>query len=133
MHVVGEDDPGVDVKGCAGAHSANRIAQCVDIRHQQVRAPIKQVYGKEEGPAWNPIAAIIRHPGSMHARAERRNALRCSALPLLRHGSYAPPPSATPAPVVAKTRNSATRAVPSGFSGLAVAEARGLILSELIR
>jgi hypothetical protein len=66
-----------------GAHSANRIAQRVDIRHQQVRAPIKQVYGKEEGPAWNPIAAIIRHLGSMHGRGERRNALRCSALRLL--------------------------------------------------
>ncbi len=83
MHVVGEDDPGVDVKRCAGAHPANRIAQRVDIRHQQVRAPIKQVYGKEEGPAWNPIAAIIRHLGSIHGRGERRNALRCSALRLL--------------------------------------------------
>ena len=83
VHVVGEDDQGVDVKRCAGADSANRIAQRVDIRHQQVRAPIKQVYGKEEGPAWNPIAAIIRHLKSMQGRRERRKALRRSALRLL--------------------------------------------------
>jgi hypothetical protein len=38
---------------------------------------------KKEGSAWNPIAAIIRHLESMHRRAERRNALRCSALHLL--------------------------------------------------
>ena len=89
MHVVGEDDPGVDVKGCAGTHSANCIAQCVDIRHQQVRAPIKQVYGKEEGPAWNSITAIIRHLRSMHGRGERRKALRSSALRLLIRASGA--------------------------------------------
>jgi hypothetical protein len=49
----------------------------------------KQVYGKEEGPAWNPIAAIIRYIGSMH-NAERRNALRCSALRLLGRRASAP-------------------------------------------
>jgi hypothetical protein len=64
-------------------HSANRIAVRVDIRHQQVRAPIKQVYGEEVSSAWNPIAAIIRHLRSMHGRGERRNAVRCSALRLL--------------------------------------------------
>jgi hypothetical protein len=53
VHVVGEDDPGGDVKRCAGAHSANRITQRVDIRRQQVRASIKQFYGKKEGLAWN--------------------------------------------------------------------------------
>jgi hypothetical protein len=83
VHGVGENDPGVDVKRCAGAHSPNHIAQRVDIHNQQVRAPIQQVYGTEEGPAWNPIAAIIRHPRSVHGRGERRNALRCSALRLL--------------------------------------------------
>jgi hypothetical protein len=60
------------------------FAEGVDIRHQQVRAPIKQVYGKEEGPAWNPMAAIIRHLRGMHVRGERRNALRCAALRLLK-------------------------------------------------
>ena len=47
MGVIGEDDPGVDVKRFAGAHSANQIAQRVNIRHQQVRVPIKQDYGKK--------------------------------------------------------------------------------------
>jgi len=38
------------VKMCAGAYPANRIAQSVDIRYQQIRAPIKQVYGKKKVP-----------------------------------------------------------------------------------
>jgi hypothetical protein len=33
-----------------GGDFANPIAQRVDIRHQQVRAPIKQVYGKKKVP-----------------------------------------------------------------------------------
>jgi hypothetical protein len=65
VYVVGEDDPGVDVKRCAGAHSANRIAQRVNIRHQQVRVPVKQVYGKKERPALEPDWATTRHEGSM--------------------------------------------------------------------
>src|SRR5438105_3519233 len=83
MHMIGEDNPGIDAEGCTGAHPANRVAQYVDLRHQQIRTGVAQVYGKEEGSARNPIAAIIRHAVSMPELSERRNALRFSALRLL--------------------------------------------------
>jgi hypothetical protein len=74
MHMIGEDNPSVDAEGRAGAHPANPVAQYVDLRHQQIRTGIAQVHCKEEGSARNPIAAIIRHTGSMPELSERRNA-----------------------------------------------------------
>jgi hypothetical protein len=81
--MIGKDDPGVDAEGCAGAHPANRVAQYVDLRHQQIRIAVEQVHRKEEGSARNPIAAIIWHARNMPELAEGRNALRFSALRLL--------------------------------------------------
>src|SRR5437868_15275876 len=83
MHMIGEDNPSVDAKGRTGAHPANRVAQSVVLRHQQIRTGVAQVHCKEKGSARNPIAAIIRHTGSMPELSERRNALRFSALRLL--------------------------------------------------
>jgi hypothetical protein len=83
MHMIGEDNPGVDAEGRAGAHPANRVAQHVDLRHQQIRTGVAQVHCKEEGSARNPIAAIIRDTGNMPEVSERRKALRFSALRLL--------------------------------------------------
>jgi hypothetical protein len=50
VHVVGKDDPGVDVEGSAGAHLSNRVAQRVDPRHQQIRLAVEQVDREEKGP-----------------------------------------------------------------------------------
>jgi hypothetical protein len=83
MHIIGEDNPGADAEGRAGAHLANRVAQYVDLRHQQIRTEVAQVHCKEEGSVRNPIAAITRHTGSTPELSERRNALRFSALRLL--------------------------------------------------
>ena len=58
----------------------------VDLRHQQIRTGVAQVHCKEEGSARNPIAAIIRHIGSMPELSERRKALRFSALRLQPQG-----------------------------------------------
>ncbi len=84
MHVIGKDDPGVDMKRCSGAHLPNGVAQRVDARHQQVRPTVEQVHCKEERPTRNPIAPTIRHVGNMPDLGEWRNALRCSALRLLK-------------------------------------------------
>src|SRR5205814_2485789 len=83
MHMIGENNPGVDAEGRAGAHPTNRVAQC---RFASPTDPngVAQVHCKDEGAARNPIAAIIRHTGSMPELSERRNALRFSALRLLR-------------------------------------------------
>jgi hypothetical protein len=83
MHVVRQSDPGSDPKGRPEARPPDRLAQHIDMRHQQVGAAIEQVQSKKEGPAWNSIAAILRHETSMPCVWERRNALRCSALRLL--------------------------------------------------
>jgi len=81
------DNPGVDAEGGAegptGAHPANRVAQYIDLRHQQIRTGVAQVHRKEEGSARNPIAAITRHTRSMPDLSKRRNALPFSALRLL--------------------------------------------------
>jgi hypothetical protein len=92
VHVVGKDDPGVDMERCTGAHLPNRVAQCVDARHQQIRPTVKKVHGKEERSTRSPIAAIVRHVGSKLDLRYRRNALRFSALRCgctIRHGQSA--------------------------------------------
>src|SRR6266481_6120433 len=73
--MIGKNDPGVDAEGCAGAHPANCVTQYVDPPRQQIRTAVEQVHRKEEGSARNPIAAIIRHAGSMPELSIRRNAL----------------------------------------------------------
>ena len=82
VHVVGQDDPGVDVKRCARAlgephRAARRCSPPTGSSADPAGFAVKK-----KGPAWNPIAAIIRHLRSMHGRGERRNALRCSAIRL---------------------------------------------------
>jgi hypothetical protein len=84
--MIGEDNPGIDAEGRAGAHPANRVAQYVDLRHQQTRTGVAQVHCKEEGSPRNPIAAIIRHTVSMPQLSERRKTFRFSALRLLLGG-----------------------------------------------
>ena len=74
--MIGKDDPGVDAEGCAGAHPANRVAQYVDLRHQQIRSAVEQVHGEEEGSTRNLIAAIIQYVGNMPELSEWRNAPR---------------------------------------------------------
>jgi hypothetical protein len=46
--MIGKDDPGVDAARCAGTHPTNRVAQYVDLRHQQIRSAVEQVHRKEE-------------------------------------------------------------------------------------
>ncbi len=91
MHVIGEDNPGVDAEGRAGADPAYRVAQYVDLRHQQIETGVVEVHCKEEGSARNPIAAIIRHTGIMPELSKRPKALRFSALPLLRLEAFSSP------------------------------------------
>lgn len=75
VHVVGKHDPGVDLKGCAGADPSNRIPQHVDLPHQQIRPTLKQVHREEECSTWNPIATIFRHDRTMRGFGEGRKAL----------------------------------------------------------
>jgi hypothetical protein len=38
------------------------IPQGRDFDHQQVRAPVPEIYREEVGAPWHAIAAIVRHP-----------------------------------------------------------------------
>jgi hypothetical protein len=62
---------GVGVEGRADARLPNRCPQHVDLRHQQARAAVEPVDREEEPSTRNPIAAIIRHGGSMPALGEK--------------------------------------------------------------
>jgi hypothetical protein len=59
--MVGKDDPGVDVEGRVAPRLPNSFPQCLNLRHQQVRATVEQVDREEEHFTRNPIAAIVRH------------------------------------------------------------------------
>jgi hypothetical protein len=83
MHMIGEDNSGVDAAGRTGAHRANRVAQYCRFASPTDPNGVAQVHRKEEGSARNPIAPIIRHTGIMPELSERRKALRFSALRLL--------------------------------------------------
>ncbi len=61
MHVIGKDDPGVDVEGCPNARPANRDAQYIDLLHQQIRTTVEQVDGEEVCSARNAVAAVVWH------------------------------------------------------------------------
>ena len=39
--MIGKDDPGVIVAGCAGAHPANRVELYVDLSDQQIRTAVE--------------------------------------------------------------------------------------------
>jgi hypothetical protein len=80
MYMIGQDDPGIDAERGAGPHPADRAAQQVYFGHQQIRTPVEQVHRKEEGPARDQVAAIIRHTGMMPELPGWRKALRFSAL-----------------------------------------------------
>jgi len=39
--MIGKDDPGVIVEGCASAHPANRVELYVDLSDQQIRTAVE--------------------------------------------------------------------------------------------
>jgi hypothetical protein len=86
VHVVWKHDPGVDLKGCAGADPVNRIPQRVDLRHSKSDRRSSRFTVKKNVPTWNPIATIFRHDGAMPGFGEGRKALRFSALRALNGG-----------------------------------------------
>jgi len=59
--MVGKDDPGVGAKGRAEPHLPNSVTQCLNLRHQQVRATVEQVDREEDRSTRNSTAAIVRH------------------------------------------------------------------------
>ena len=67
--MIGKDDPGVIVEGCAGAHPTNRVELYVDLSDQQIRTAVE----------W-----IIRHAWSMRPSFPKGGVLRFSVLRLLR-------------------------------------------------
>jgi hypothetical protein len=80
MHMVGKDDPPIDVEWHAETRLPNRVAQHVNLRHQQVRPAVEQIHCEKECSTRNSITAIVRHKRIMPNLEETRNALRFSAL-----------------------------------------------------
>jgi hypothetical protein len=62
MHMVRQYDPGIDMARKPRQFHSHGIPQCRNFDHQQVRAPVSQIYREEVGAPWHAIAAIVRHP-----------------------------------------------------------------------
>jgi hypothetical protein len=62
MHMVRQYDPGIDMERPPRQFRSHGIPQCRNFDHQQVRAPVPQIYREEIGAPGHAIAAIIRHP-----------------------------------------------------------------------
>ena len=62
MHMVRQYDPGIDMEWPPRQFRSHGIPQCRNFDHQQVRAPVPQIYREEVGAPWHAIAAIVRYP-----------------------------------------------------------------------
>lgn len=61
--MVRQDDPGVNMKRCAGFNPADRFAQDIDMLHEECVAAVMQVDGEEICAAGEPVAPVCRHAG----------------------------------------------------------------------
>jgi len=61
VHVVRQDDPGVDAKRRLPADLAHCLAQRISLRHEQPGAAVAQIHREEIGGAGDPVASVIRH------------------------------------------------------------------------
>ncbi len=75
MHVVGQNDPGVDMKRCCQANRADRGAKGFNFADQQVRPAVCQVYREKVGSPWNAIAAVFGHFRNISTFLRCRNRL----------------------------------------------------------
>ena len=87
MHMVGQDDPCVDVERRARSHLAYSVTQNADVLDKKLTSAIMEIDRKEICAAWNPVAAIFGHWGVMPLGFKRREdrwvALRLPILLLL--------------------------------------------------
>jgi hypothetical protein len=60
--MVRQHDPGIDMERPPRQFRSHGIPQGRDFDHQQVRAPVPEIYREEVGAPWHAIAAIVRHP-----------------------------------------------------------------------
>jgi hypothetical protein len=60
--MVRQYDPGIDMERPPRQFRSHGIPQCRDFDHQQVRAPVTQIYREEIGAPGHAVAAIVRHP-----------------------------------------------------------------------
>jgi hypothetical protein len=67
MHVLGQNDPGVDVETGLCTNPADRVAESIDFAHKQVAPPVKQIDGEEICATGNAVAPVIRHDTSVAA------------------------------------------------------------------
>jgi hypothetical protein len=62
MHMVRQYNPGIDMERPPRQFRSYCIPQCRNFDHQQVRAPVTQIYREEIRAPGHAIAAIVRHP-----------------------------------------------------------------------
>jgi hypothetical protein len=65
---------GHDFKRSRGAHRTYRLAQHIDMPHQQVAVTLQQFYREEKRPARQEVAPIVRHARIMSRRTRPSDA-----------------------------------------------------------
>jgi len=60
--MVRQYDRRIDMERPPRQFRSHGIPQCRNFDHQQVRAPVPQIYRKEVGAPRHAMAAIVRHP-----------------------------------------------------------------------
>jgi hypothetical protein len=65
MHVVRQNDPGVDMKRGCEANGTNGCPKGFDLANQQIRPAVCQVYREEVRASRNAIAALVGHCGNV--------------------------------------------------------------------
>lgn len=61
MHMLRQDDPGVDVEWTPGSNFPHRRTKGFDLGGQQITAPVLKIHCKKIGAYGNKVAAVIGH------------------------------------------------------------------------
>jgi len=61
MHVIRQDDPGIDMEGMTFSGGANRLAKKVDVTDKNIASAVTQIDHEEIGGARHLGAAVSRN------------------------------------------------------------------------
>jgi hypothetical protein len=61
MHVVGQNDPCIDIKWGFPANLPDSVAEHSDFANQQIVAPVEEIDGEEICATWYAVTTVVSH------------------------------------------------------------------------